>query len=62
MTPTWVSQRVPPMGAIKAEAIKNQLGRPTLDRLDAAAVVDACRHQRMAPMLAELERCLPVRA
>ena len=33
-----------------------------LDRLDAAAVVDACRHQRVAPMLAELERCLPVQA
>lgn len=32
MTPRWVSQMVPPMGAIKAEGIKNQLGRPTLDR------------------------------
>lgn len=32
MTPRWVSQLVPPMGAIKAEGIKNQLGRPTLDR------------------------------
>jgi hypothetical protein len=33
MTASWVSQRVPPMGAIKAEGIKRQLGRPTLDRL-----------------------------
>lgn len=33
-----------------------------LDRLDAAAVADACRQHRAAPMLAELERCLPARA
>jgi xylose isomerase len=33
-----------------------------LDSLDVAAVVDACHHQRVAPMLAELEQCLPVRA
>jgi hypothetical protein len=32
MTPRWISQLVPPMGAIKAEGIKNQLGRPSLDR------------------------------
>jgi hypothetical protein len=31
--PRWVSQPVPPMGAIKAEGIKNQLGRPDVDRL-----------------------------
>ena len=42
-------------------SITNALCR-WLDRLDAAAVVDACGHQRAAPMLAELERCLPVRA
>lgn len=33
MTASWVSQRVPRMGAIKGEGIKNQLGRPTADRL-----------------------------
>ena len=33
-----------------------------LDRLDAAAVLDALSHQRVAPMLAELEQCLPARA
>lgn len=27
----WSSQRVPPMGAIRAEGIKNQLGRPDMD-------------------------------
>ena len=32
MTPRWCSQLVPPMGAINAEGIKNQLGRPSLDR------------------------------
>jgi hypothetical protein len=32
MTPSWLSQKVPPMGAIKAEGIKNQLGRPDMDR------------------------------
>lgn len=31
--PTWISQRVPALGAIKAEGIRNQLGRPELDRL-----------------------------
>jgi xylose isomerase len=31
-----------------------------LDRLETDAVVDACRHQRVARMLAEFERCLPV--
>jgi xylose isomerase len=33
-----------------------------LDRLDAAAASDACCRHRAAPMLAELERCLPARA
>jgi hypothetical protein len=33
MNPSWVSQPVPRMGAIKAEGIMNQLGRPTVDRL-----------------------------
>jgi hypothetical protein len=33
MTPAWFSQPVPPLGAIKAEGIKNQLGRPDLDPL-----------------------------
>jgi xylose isomerase len=33
-----------------------------LDRLDAAAGIEACRHQSVAPMLAELERCLPIRS
>jgi hypothetical protein len=32
-TATWVSQPVPAMGAIKAEGIKNQLGRLDTDRL-----------------------------
>ncbi len=30
---SWVSQRVGALGATKAEGIRNQLGRPTLDRL-----------------------------
>lgn len=33
MTPRWCSQLVPPMGAISAQGIKNQLGRPAFDRL-----------------------------
>jgi xylose isomerase len=32
-----------------------------LDGLDNEAVVDACRQHHVAPMLAELERCLPAR-
>ena len=32
-----------------------------LDRLDPAAVADACCQHRVAPMLAELEQCLPPR-
>jgi xylose isomerase len=36
--------------------------RRWLRRLDAAAVVDACDRQHAGLMLAELERCLPVRA
>lgn len=31
--PGWLSQRVPALGAITAEGILNQLGRPELDRL-----------------------------
>jgi hypothetical protein len=42
-------------------AITDRLCR-WLDGLDAAAVVEACGQQRVVPMLAELERCLPVRA
>jgi hypothetical protein len=33
MTGTWVSQTVGALGAAKAEGIRNQLGRPSLDRL-----------------------------
>ena len=33
MIPAWFSQPVPPLGAIKAEGIKNQLGRPDMDPL-----------------------------
>jgi hypothetical protein len=32
MTARWCSQLVPPMGAISAQGIKNQLGRPAFDR------------------------------
>lgn len=33
MKPGWLSQRVPALGAITAEGILNQLGRPAVDRL-----------------------------
>jgi hypothetical protein len=33
MTPRWMSHAVPSMGAAKAEGIRNQLGRPEIDRL-----------------------------
>jgi hypothetical protein len=33
MNATWLSQRVPALGAITAEGILNQLGRPEIDRL-----------------------------
>jgi hypothetical protein len=33
MTVSWVSESVPPMGAIKGEGVTKQLGRPRLDRL-----------------------------
>jgi xylose isomerase len=33
-----------------------------LDGLDAEVVAEGCRQQRVRPMLAELERCLPARA
>jgi hypothetical protein len=54
--PQWRSQMVPAMGAIKAEGIKNQLGRPTLDRFvvltreAAQNSWDAADHEQEGPV------------